>query len=93
MGQDAVGRIVLRILFYLSQGYVFSALFFTVFFSPSLFSVHNNQVSEKDSLLLETLAATDIRRAYGPNGAILLTQTFNRISFYICDGRYFGVQI
>ena len=29
--------------------------------------------------------------AYGPNGAILLTQTFNRILFY-CNGRYFGVQ-
>ena len=30
--------------------------------------------------------------AYGPNGAISLTQTFNRILFYVYNGRYFGVQ-
>ena len=30
--------------------------------------------------------------ANGPNGSISLTQTFNRILFYVCNGRYFGVQ-
>ena len=30
--------------------------------------------------------------AYGPNSAISLTQTFNHILFYICNGRDFGVQ-
>ena len=28
--------------------------------------------------------------AYGPNGAISLTQTFNRILFYACNGRDLG---
>ena len=27
-----------------------------------------------------------------PNGAILLTQTWNRILFFVCNGRYFGVK-
>ena len=30
--------------------------------------------------------------AYGPNSAILSTQTFNRILFHVCNGRDFGVQ-
>ena len=30
--------------------------------------------------------------ANGPNGAISLTQTFNRISFYFCNRKHFGVQ-
>ena len=30
--------------------------------------------------------------AYGPNGAISLTQTLSRISFYIYNGQYFWVQ-
>ena len=30
--------------------------------------------------------------AYGPNSAISLTQTFNRILFLACNGRDFGVQ-
>ena len=30
--------------------------------------------------------------AYGPNSVILLTQPFDRIMFYVCNGRYFGVQ-
>ena len=30
--------------------------------------------------------------AYGPNSAISLTQTFNRILFHVCNGRDFGVQ-
>ena len=31
--------------------------------------------------------------ANGPNSAIsLTTQTFNRVIFYVCNGRYFGVQ-
>ena len=30
--------------------------------------------------------------AYGPNSAIPLTQTCNRILFYVCNGRYFGIQ-
>ena len=29
---------------------------------------------------------------YGPNSAILLTHTFNRILFYVCNGRCFDVQ-
>ena len=45
-------------------------------FEPSL---------SKNVLLLTTVT-------YGPNGAISLTQTFNRILFYVCNGRYFGVQ-
>ena len=32
-----------------------------------------------------------ITDANGPNGAISLTQTFNRNLFYFCNGRYFGV--
>ena len=27
---------------------------------------------------------------YSPNGAISLTQTFNRILLYVCNGRYLG---
>ena len=32
------------------------------------------------------------RAAYDPNSAISLTQTFNRILLYACNGRYFEVQ-
>ena len=28
--------------------------------------------------------------AYGPNGAMSLTQTFDRILFNVCNGRYLG---
>ena len=30
--------------------------------------------------------------AYGPNSAISLTQTFNRVLFHVCNGRDFGAQ-
>ena len=30
--------------------------------------------------------------AYSPNSAMSLTQIFNSILFYVCSGRYFGVQ-
>ena len=33
-----------------------------------------------------------IKAANGPNGAISLTQTLNRILFYFCNRQYFGVQ-
>ena len=33
-----------------------------------------------------------ITAANGPNGAISLTQTFNRISFHFCNRQYFGEQ-
>ena len=33
-----------------------------------------------------------MKAANDPNGAIPLTQTFNRILLYVCNGRYFGVQ-
>ena len=33
-----------------------------------------------------------ILAANGPNDAISLTQTFNRILFDVCNGRYFEVQ-
>ena len=36
--------------------------------------------------------ALDNISANGPNGAISLTQTFNRILFYVRNRRYFGVQ-
>ena len=45
-------------------------------FEPSL---------SKDVLLL-------IIAVNGPNGAISLTHIFNRIIFYVCNDRYFGVQ-
>ena len=50
-----------KVIGLVEAGYVFSALFFT---SLLFFCFHqdNNQVCKKDSLLLETLVARDIRR-------------------------------
>ena len=41
-----------------------------------------------DILHLQQLQSPLIIAANGPNGAISLTQVFNRILFYVCNGRY-----
>ena len=39
-----------------------------------------------------TATALDKRAANGPNGAISLKQTFNRILYHFCNRQYFGVK-
>ena len=55
----------------MKAGHVFSALFFTSLLSLS-FRRDNNQVCKKDSLVLETLVARDIRRVLSRVSLLIL---------------------